>query len=345
MEEEKVFLRNVIGEYMAELGKKNDKVVVVNADLMGTCRNKVFVEDFPNRSFNVGIAEQNMVSFAAGLAHEGFIPYAFTMAPFMSMRACEQVRTDVAYARLPVRLMATYAGLSGGISGATHWAVEDCAIMTGIPEMTVVEVCDENQAKVVLDFSLGYDNPLYIRSSVEPVRNVYPSDYKFELGKASALKEGTDGTFICSGVVVQYALEAAKIIEEKYGKHIQVIDMATIKPLDKNAVIEASKTKNIIVAQDHNIIGGLGSAVATVLAEEGLGVKFKIMGLTDKFVEMAHAPYLYHKFEYDTEGLVENMMQFFSIKDFMGGYNCRVVYNDTYIFNKTLCASSFAEVA
>lgn len=307
MAEEKVFLRNVIGAYMADLGKKNKKVVVVNADLMGTCRNKSFVEEFPNRSFNVGIAEQNMVSFAAGLAHEGFIPYTFTMAPFMSMRACEQVRTDVAYARLPVRLMATYAGLSGGISGATHWAVEDCAIMTGIPEMTVVEVCDENQAKAVLDFSLSYDKPLYIRSSVEPVKNVYPSDYNFEFGKASVLKEGTDGTFICSGVIVQYALEASNIIEEKYAKHIKVIDMPTIKPLDRDAVIESAKTGNIIVAQDHNIIGGLGSAVANVLAKEGHGIKFKILGLTDKFVAMAHAPFLYHQFEYDTEGLVKNM--------------------------------------
>ena len=313
MAEEKVFLRNVIGAYMTELGKKNDKVVVVNADLMGTCRNKSFVEEFPKRSFNVGIAEQNMVSFAAGLAHEGFILYAFTMAPFMSMRACEQVRTDVAYARLPVRLMATYAGLSGGISGATHWAVEDCAIMAGIPEMTVVEVCDENQVKAVLDFSLSCDKPLYIRSSVEPVKNVYPSGYNFELGKATVLKEGTDGTFICSGVIVQYALEASNVIEKKYAKHIKVIDMPSIKPLDRDAVIEATKTKNVIVAQDHNIIGGLGSAVATVLAEEGLGVKFKIIGLTDKFVEMAHAPYLYHKFEYDTEGLVKNMMQFLAL--------------------------------
>lgn len=308
MLEEKVFLRNVIGAYMAELGKKNDKVVVVNADLMGTCRNKSFVEEFPKRTFNVGIAEQNMVSFAAGLAHEGFIPYTFTMAPFMSMRACEQVRTDVAYAGLPVRLMATYAGLSGGISGATHWAVEDCAIMTGIPEMTVVEVCDENQAKAVLDFSLEYDKPLYIRSGVEPVKNLYPGDYKFELGKACILKKGTDGTFICSGVVVQYAFEAAKIIEEKYGKHIQVIDMSTIKPLDRNAVMEAAKTGNVIVAQDHNVIGGLGSAVATVLAEEGLAVKFKILGLSDRFVAMAHAPYLYHQFEYDSDGLVKNMI-------------------------------------
>jgi len=306
-----VFLRNVIGSYMAELGKKSDKVVVVNADLMGTCRNKSFVEEFPNRSFNVGIAEQNMVSFAAGLAHEGFIPYAFTMAPFMSMRACEQVRTDVAYARLPVRLMATYAGLSGGISGATHWAMEDCAIMTGIPEMTVVEVCDENQAKSVLDFSLEYDKPLYIRSSVEPVKNVYPDNYKFELGKASVLRNGADGAFICSGVVVQYAIDAAKRIEEKYGKRIQVVDMPTIKPLDRSAVIEASKTKNMIVAQDHNVIGGLGTAVATALAEEGLCARFKILGITDIFVEMAHAPYLYHKFGYDAEGLEKAMLSFF----------------------------------
>ena len=123
------------------------------------------------------------------------------------------------------------------------------------------------------------------------------------------LKEGTDGAFICSGVVVQYALEAAEKIEKKYSKHVQVIDMPTIKPVDRNAIIEAAKTGNIIVAQDHNVIGGLGSSVATILAEEGISVKFKILGLTDKFVEMAHAPYLYHKFEYDTEGLEKNLMK------------------------------------
>src|SRR5574344_603260 len=125
---DKAFLRNVIGEHIVNLGQKNSKVVVVNADLMGTCRNKTFVEKFPERSFNVGIAEQNLISFAAGLGHEGFIPYACTMAPFMSMRACEQVRTDIAYAGLPVKLISVYAGYSGGISGATHSALEDCAI-------------------------------------------------------------------------------------------------------------------------------------------------------------------------------------------------------------------------
>lgn len=309
MAEEKVFLRNVIGAYMAELGKKNDKVVVVNADLMGTCRNKVFVEEFPNRSFNVGIAEQNMVSFAAGLAHEGFIPYAFTMAPFMSMRACEQVRTDVAYARLPVRLMATYAGLSGGISGATHWAMEDVAIMTGIPELAVVEVSDPVQAKRILDFSLNYDKPLYIRSSVEGVKNIYTDDYKFELGKATVVRKGGDAAIICSGVVVQYALEAANNIFEKTGKNIRVIDMHTIKPVDREAIIEAAKTGVILVAQDHNVVGGVGSIVATVLAEEGLAVKFRNIGIPNKFIAMAHAPYLYHEFGYDVDGLESHVIK------------------------------------
>lgn len=306
---EKSFLRNVIGEYMSELGQKNDKVVVVNADLAGTCRNKDFLQKFPERAFNVGIAEQNMVSFAAGLAHEGFIPYAFTMAPFASMRACEQWRTDVVYAGLPVRLMATYAGLSGGISGATHWAMEDVAIMTGIPELTVLEASDPIQAKRMLDFSLVYEKPLYIRSSVEGVRNIYDENYKFELGKASIPRKGNDGAIICSGVVVQYALETAERIFEKTGENIRVVDMHTIKPIDRNAIIDAAKTGRILVVQDHNVIGGLGSIVATVIAEEGLSVKFKNVGIPDKFVAMAHAPYLYHEFGYDSEGIENNIFQ------------------------------------
>ena len=308
-ENEKSFLRNVIGEYMSELGQKNDKVVVVNADLAGTCRNKDFIQKYPDRSFNVGIAEQNMVSFAAGLAHEGFIPYTFTMAPFASMRACEQWRTDVVYAGLPVRLMATYAGLSGGISGATHWAMEDVAIMTGIPELAVIETSDPVQAKRILDFSLNYDKPLYIRSSVEGVKNIYADDYKFELGKASVVRKGDDAVIICSGVVVQYALDAAEKIYAKTGKNIRVVDMHTIKPVDRNAIIDAAKTGTILVAQDHNVVGGLGSIVATVLAEEGLSVKFKNIGIPDKFVAMAHAPYLYHEFGYDVDGLVDQMIK------------------------------------
>lgn len=306
---QKTFLRDVMGNYMTELGRKDERVVVVNADLMGTCRNRSFVEQYPERSFNVGIAEQNMVSFSAGLAHEGYMPYAFSMAPFISMRACEQCRTDVAYGGLNVRLMATYSGCSGGISGATHWSTEDCAIMCGIPGMTVLEPCDAVQAKKMLDATLNYEGPIYIRSSVEPMIGIYTDTDVYQIGKASVVHEGDDGAFLCAGVTVKYALEAAIHIEQASKKKIRVVDMHTIKPIDRKAVLNAAATGRIVVAQDHNIIGGLGTQVAQVLAEEGIGVSFVNAGIPDRFVAMAHAPYLYHEFGYDTEGLEKKMIE------------------------------------
>lgn len=308
-----VSLRDVLGEYMTKLGEMNEKVVVVNADLMGTCRNRRFCEMFPERSYNVGIAEQNMVSFAAGLAHEGYIPYAFSMAPFVSMRACEQCRTDVAYANLPVRLMATYAGCSGGISGATHWSIEDCAIMCAIPGMTVIEVSDANLAKELLKASITYSEPIYFRSSVEPVPEIYDSQYSFEIGKACIPRDGDAGAIICSGIVVKYAIEAADRINEKFGRKIRVVDIHTIKPIDRDAVVSAAKTKNLIVAQDHNVVGGLGAMVAQVIVEEGLKVNLKNIGIPDCFETMAHAPYLYHKFGYDADGLEAEMTKLLGI--------------------------------
>ena len=310
---QKNFLRDVIGEYMVELGRENSRVTVVNADLMGTCRNRTFNDKFPNRCFNVGIAEQNMVSFSAGLAQEGFIPFAFSMAPFISMRACEQCRTDIAYGNLNVRLIATYAGVSGGISGATHWSIEDCAIMSAIPNMVVLEPSDPVQAKRMLDASLEYNGPIYMRSSVEPVPNIYDETYSYELGKASIVMDGNDGTIICSGIVVKYAIEAAMIIYQKIGKRIKVVDMHTIKPIDRKAIIESASTGNIIVAQDHNVIGGLGQQVASIIAEEGLQVRFKNIGIRDEFTAMAHAPYLYHKYGYDKEGLVNTLLSLIHI--------------------------------
>lgn len=306
--EEKSFLRNVLGEYMNELGRKNEQVIVVNADLMGTCRNRQFAEEFPSRSFNVGIAEQNMISFAAGLAHEGFIPYTFSMAPFISMRACEQCRTDVAYAGVNVRMLATYAGCSGGISGATHWSVEDCAIMCGMPGITVLEPCDCVQAKRMLDASLEHEGPIYIRSSVEAVKNIYDESYDYHIGRATVVKDGDDGAIIASGVVVQYSLQASDEIEKKTGSKIRVVDMHTIKPIDREAVISAAKTGKVVVAQDHNVVGGLGASVAAVIAEEGVSAKFKILGVNDRFVSMAHAPFLYHEFGYDSDGIEEAML-------------------------------------
>lgn len=311
---QKFFLRNEIGAYMTTLGCNDEKVVVVNADLSGTCRNKDFVDTFPNRSFNVGIAEQNMVSFAAGLAHEGFKPYTFTMAPFLTMRACEQCRTDVAYANLNVRLVGVYAGMSGGISGATHWAIEDCGIMTSIPNMRVFEVSDVLQAKRMFDATLNIQGPIYIRISVEPVNNFYPDDFSFKDGGSYTLSKGNDGAILCSGVTVQYAMEAAAKIKECHGLNLMVVDMYSIKPIDREAILLACKTKNVLVVQDHNIYGGLGSIVSQVIAESGVAVNFKILGLNDKFMAMAHAPHLYKSCEIDTLGILKNMIQLLKIE-------------------------------
>ena len=304
------FLRNVIGEYMTTIGK-NKKVVMVNADLSGTCRNRGFSKEFPERSFNTGIAEQNMVSFAAGLASEGFIPYVFSMAPFLSMRACEQVRTDVAYGNKNVKMIGVYAGVSGGISGATHWAIEDVGIMTTIPNIVVFEVCDANQAQRVLDFSLLYDGPIYIRCGVEPTDDIYDKDIGVVLGGSNTVVTGSDGAILCSGVVVQYAIKAAALVFEKTGKRIRVVDMYSIKPIDKKAVKEAAKTGHVIVVQDHNIYGGLGSLVAHEIAMSGMKTAFNILGVPDRFDAMAHAPFLYRKYGIDETGISNSMIELF----------------------------------
>lgn len=309
MSQRKSYLRNVIGEYMSVLGEQYKDVVIVNADLAGTCRNNGFTEKFPERSFNTGIAEQNMVAFGAGLACEGFIPYVFSMAPFLTMRACEQCRTDVAYGNRNVKMIGVYAGLSGGISGATHWAIEDCGIMTSMPNVTVFEVSDAIQARKILDYSATHNEPVYIRSTVEPTLDIYDDELKVKKGGSTVVVEGNDGTILCSGVIVQYAIEASKRVYEKTGKKIRVVDMYSIKPIDIEAIVEAAKTKNVLVAQDHNVFGGLGSMVSKVIAEKNLSTKFINIGVEDKFVAMAHADYLYHYFGIDADGIERSMIR------------------------------------
>lgn len=307
--EEKYSLRDTIGQYMKKLGGENEKVLVVNADLMGTCRNRSFVEAFPDRAFNVGIAEQNLVSFSAGLAHEGFIPFAFTMAPFMSMRACEQCRTDIAYPGLNVRLVAAYAGVSGGISGPTHWGIEDCGIMCSMPNMTVIEVSDPVQAEQVLSASLSYQGPIYIRNGIVPTFRIHGDDYQYRIGRADVIIDGDDGAIICSGTVVQYAVLASLEIRKTCKKQVRVIDMHTIKPIDRQAVIEAAGTGTVLVVQDHNVIGGLGSQVARVIAESGLSARFAIAGIPDTFAVMAHADYLYAEYGMDAAGIKGKILE------------------------------------
>lgn len=311
----KSFLRNAVGETMIELASKDERIVAVSADVFGSCRMAGFVSQFPLRSFNTGIAEQEMISFAAGMAKEGFIPYAFTFGPFMSMRACEQIRDDVAYNRLNVRFISTYSGVSGGVSGVTHWAMEDCAILRGIPEMKILEPCDCNQLYQMLKETVDFKGPIYFRVSIEPVSEIYDEDYKFKFGKAEKVLDGKDGAFICSGITVKYAIEASKRIKEDIGKNIKVFDMQSIKPVDEEAVIESGRTGNVIVAQDHNIVGGLGDAVASILTRKKISVNYAVKGIPDEFVVMGHAPWLYHKFGYDAEGLYDSMMKMLQIKN------------------------------
>lgn len=309
MLEKKRWIREVMGKYMVNLATKNDKLVAISADLFRSCRMEDYMEKYQDRTYNTGIAEQNMVGFAAGLAHEGFIPYAFSMSSFLSMRACEQCRTDVAYGNLNVRLMGVYAGLSGGLSGATHWSFEDCAIMASMPNMTVLEPSDGFQIQRMMDKTLDWQGPIYMRVSVVPSFDIYDEDYTYEIGKASVPVDGDDGAIICSGVVVQFAIQASQDINAETGLRIRVVDMHTIKPIDRDAIRSAALTGRILVAQDHNVIGGLGQQVATVIATENLRTKFAIAGVDDKFVPMARPEYLFHQFGYDSSGLKERMLR------------------------------------
>ena len=225
------------------------------------------------------------------------------------MRACEQCRTDIAYPGLNVRLVAAYAGVSGGISGPTHWGIEDCGIMCSMPNMTVIEVSDPVQAEQVLSASLSYEGPIYIRNGIVPTFRIHGDDYQYRIGRADVIVDGDDGAIICSGTVVQYAVLASLEIRKTCKKQVRVIDMHTIKPIDRRAVIEAAGTGTVLVVQDHNVIGGLGSQVARVIAESGLSARFAIAGIPDTFAVMAHADYLYAEYGMDAAGIKGKILE------------------------------------
>ncbi|NLM53148.1 MAG: transketolase family protein [Firmicutes bacterium] len=299
---EKMSAREVYGKKMAEIGSKDERIVVLTADLMRSNRTGDFQKAHPERFFNVGIAEQNMMGIAAGLALDGKIPFVSTMATFATMRACEQVRTDICYANLPVRIVATHGGLTTG-AGPTHYGQEDLAIMRSLPNMTVIAPGDPNQIGKVVEASIDWEGPMYIRigRGGEPI--VYKEEYKYEIGKAITVKDGNHLALIATGSIVFHALMAAEKLA-KEGIQARVIDMHTIKPLDKETVIKAAQeTGAIITAEDHTVFGGLGSAVAEVLADEGIACKFKRLGIPDLFAGYGEPEYLYHLYGYDAEGI------------------------------------------
>ncbi len=269
MSEVKIATRESYGKALTELGKVNPDVIVFDADLAGATKTGIFKKEFPDRHFDCGIAEANMVGVAAGMSTTGKIPFVSSFAMFLAGRAYEQIRNSVGYPHLNVKLGATHAGISVGEDGATHQCNEDIALMRAIPGMTVIVPCDDIEARQAVFAAAEIKGPVYLRFGRLAVPVINDESYKFEVGKAVELKKGDDVTIIATGLMVSRALDAAKMLEENKGIHARVINMHTIKPIDKDAIIAASKeTKFIVTAEEHSVIGGLYSAVTEVISSQ-----------------------------------------------------------------------------
>lgn len=306
----KIATRESYGNALAELGKEHDNVVVLDADLAGATKTSVFMKAFPERHIDCGIAECNMIGVAAGVAATGRVPFASSFAMFAAGRAFEQVRNSVGYPHLNVKIGATHAGISVGEDGATHQCNEDIALMRTIPGMVVLNPSDDIEAKAAVKAAYEHDGPVYLRFGrlAVPVINDYEG-YEFEIGKAITLREGEDVTIIASGLTVAESLEAAEMLA-KDGIDAEVINMHTIKPLDKAAVIEtAAKTGKVVTVEEHSIVGGLGSAVCDVIAQLQSAKVLKI-GINDVFGESGPAPQLIKKYGLDADSIYQKVKEF-----------------------------------
>ncbi len=298
--------RESYGEALAILGEKYENLVVLDADLAGATKTSLFKKKFPERFFDMGIAEQDMMGTAAGLALGGKIPFASTFAVFASGRAYDQVRNTICYGNLNVKIGATHAGITVGEDGATHQSLEDISLMRGLPNMTVFSPSDDRQTKWIIEEAIKKDGPVYVRLTRPAVGDIYGDGFEFEFGKGIQHGNGTDATVIATGVTVAEALIAQRdLIGE--GINIRVIDMHTIKPTDREIIIKSAKeTKKIITVEDHNVIGGLGSAVCEVLCDE-YPTKVVRMGMKDKFGESGKWDELMHYYKIDAEAIKEEI--------------------------------------
>ena len=305
MEEIKKATRESYGEALLELGKDNENVVVLDADLSTATKTNMFAKEFPNRFFDMGIAEANMMGTAAGLATCGKIPFASTFAVFAAGRSYDQIRCSIAYPKLNVKICATHSGITVGEDGATHQMLEDISMMRTMPNMIVMSTCDDAETKWAVKEISKIDGPVYLRLARLKTANIYYNkDMKFEIGKAVQIGEGRDGTVFATGVCVEQALIAKEELKEK-GIDIRVIDIHTIKPIDKEMIIKCAKeTKKLISIEDHNVIGGLGSAIAEVLTEE-YPVKLKRLGIQDTFGKSGKAEKLMEYFGITAQNIIE----------------------------------------
>ena len=300
----KIATRDAYGKTLVKLGETNDNVVVLDADLSKSTKTNDFSKSFPNRFFNMGIAEQNLVGAACGFATAGKIPFVSTFAMFATGRAFEVIRNSVCYPKLNVKICATHAGITVGEDGASHETVEDIAIMRAIPNMTVVVPADGIETEKVVLEAAKFNGPMYVRLGRSGVPTLFNEDYKFEIGKGTVLRDGNDATIIACGIMVNEAVIAHEELKSE-GINVRVINMSTIKPIDKELIIKAAKeTKAIITAEEHSVIGGLGAAVSEVVSEE-CPVIVKKVGVNDVFGESGTPAELLEKHGLTAKNLVK----------------------------------------
>ncbi|MBQ7353989.1 MAG: transketolase family protein [Clostridia bacterium] len=311
---EKIATRESYGNGLVELGAKYPEIVVLDADLAESTKTVYFKKAYPDRFFDCGIAEQNMVAVAAGLATCGKIPFCSSFAMFASGRAFDQVRNGVAYPKLNVKICATHAGITVGEDGATHQCLEDMGIMRTIPNMVVLNPGDDVEAKAALRAAAEHKGPVYMRFGRAPVPVLFDAaTFKFEIGKGQILSEGSDVTIVATGIMLEAALAAKELLANE-GVSAEVIDICTIKPIDRDLLLaSAAKTGAVVTAEEHNIIGGLGSAVAEVLAE-GLPVPMRRVGVEDQFGRSGKVPALLEFYGLTAENIVRKAKEAIAMK-------------------------------
>ena len=305
--------RSGFGAGLTELGRRNPNVVALCADLTGSLKMNEFKNENPERFFQVGIAEANMIGIAAGMTIGGKIPYTGTFANFSTSRVYDQIRQSVAYSEKNVKICASHAGVTLGEDGATHQVLEDIGMMKMLPNMVVINPCDFNQTKAATIAIADYEGPVYLRFGRPKVPNFTPADQKFEIGKALHLQEGTDLTIFATGHLVWESLEAAKILAES-GISAEIINIHTIKPLDEKSILEAvSKTKCVVTAEEHMLNGGLGDSIAQLLARNNPTV-LEMVGVNDSFGESGTPMQLLEKYGLDSKAIMEAAKKAFSRK-------------------------------
>lgn len=297
--------RQAYGEALVELGKINENVVVLDADLTKSTKTNLFQKEFPNRHINVGIAEADLMAMAGGMSTCGKIPFASTFAMFAAGRAFDQVRNTIAYPRLNVKIAPTHAGISVGEDGGSHQSVEDIALMRAIPGMVVLSPADATETKKMVFAAAKYEGPVYLRMGRLDTEVLFDENsYQFEIGKINTVKEGNDLTIAATGILVEEALKAQEILS-KEGISARVLNVGTIKPLDEETIIKAAKeTKFIITAEEHSVVGGLGSAISECLSETHPTI-VKKLGVYDKFGQSGTGNELLKKYDLTAEKIVE----------------------------------------